>query len=290
MTFTLIVTSCDREPELERFFRSVVNQTITGKTEVILVNQNAVRPASCDLLGAPVKLTELWTGGRTPLSKARNLGLSCDLGDIVAFPDDDCWYEPNLLQKIAVYFQSNPGVGCICTNVYDPDRKLPYGKRPAGVTRTITFANVFMLGISVGIFVRREALQRAGSYFDEDLGAGTPIGSGEETELLARLLSAGCHIEYRGDLQVYHPVSVYLPNDIQKNYRYGYGTGHLNGRLLRAGHPGVLWGFAEVMVRSFTGTVVNLGSPVRRAVYWGRLTGIISGFIDVLMHPVRSGN
>ena len=283
----LIVTSCDREAELERFFRSIANQTFAGQTEVVYVDQNLVRPASCDILAAPVSLVELRTGGRTALSKARNLGLRRDLGDIVAFPDDDCWYEPNLLEKIAAYFHGNPDVDCICTNVYDPDKNLPYGKRPVGVTRTITFANVFMLGISVGIFVRKEALLRAGAYFDETLGAGTPIGSGEETELLARLLSAGCRIEYSGDLLVYHPVLAYSSDDIHKYYRYGLGFGRLNGRLLLAGHPEVLWSFAEIVARSFAGTVVNLGTPVRRAVYWGRLTGIISGFIDVIVHPVR---
>jgi GT2 family glycosyltransferase len=290
MNFTLISTSCGREAELEWFFRSVAKQTFAGKTEVIFVNQDSDRPACSDTLTAPVRLIELRTGGRIPLSKARNLALRCDLGDIVAFPDDDCWYEPQLLEKIAAYFLNNPGVDCICTNVYDPDRNLPYGKRPVGVTRTITFANVFMLSISVGIFVRKEALLRAGAFFDEELGAGTPMGSGEETELLARLLSAGCRIEYRGDLQVYHPVSVYSPADIQKNYRYGLGFGYLNGRLLLAGHPGVLWSFTGIVARSLAGAVVNLGNPVRRAVYWGRLTGIISGFIDVLVHTLRHDN
>jgi hypothetical protein len=129
--------------------------------------------------------------------------------------------------------------------------------------------------------VRREALELAGAYFDERLGAGTPIGSGEETELLGRLLSRGCRIDYLGDLQVYHPVPHYSNTDIGKNYRYGVGFGHVNGRLLRAGHPGVLWGFAEMFARSFLGTVVYLLDPVRRAVYWNRMRGILSGFLSV---------
>jgi hypothetical protein len=61
----------------------------------------------------------------------------------------------------------------------------------------------------------------------------------------------------------------------------------LNGRLLRAGHLGVLCGFAEVVARSLTGAVVNLGRPIHRTVYWSRLRGILTGFADVLTCPIR---
>jgi glycosyltransferase involved in cell wall biosynthesis len=284
VSVTLLVTSYNRQAELERFFRSIADQTFAAKIEVIFVNQNLVRPGSCDILSAPIRLTVLQTGGRTSLSKARNIGISKCLGDVIACPDDDCWYEPKLLERVADYFQNNPGVDCICTNVFDPDRNVSFGRRPVGVTCTVSFSNVFKLGISVGIFVRREALARAGAYFDEGLGAGTDIGSGEETELLARLLSAGCRIEYVGYLQVYHPVTEYSRGDIHKSYRYCLGFGHLNWRLLRAGHLGVLWGFAEILTRSIAGVVVNIRSPIRRAVYWNRLTGALAGFVDAAAH------
>jgi glycosyltransferase involved in cell wall biosynthesis len=230
---------------------------------------------------ARILLSELQSGSRIPLSKARNVGLPHLSGDIIAFPDDDCWYEPNLLANVANFFRDNPEIDCICTNVYDPVRRSVYGKRPVGVTRRVSFTNLFRLGISVGIFVRREALELAGAYFDERLGAGTPIGSGEETELLGRLLSRGCRVEYVGDIQVYHPVHHYSKADVRKSYDYGVGFGHVNGRLLSAGHPGVLWGFAEVFARSFLGTVLYLPDPVRRAVYWNRMRGILSGFLSV---------
>ena len=285
MTFTLLVTSYDRQAELERLFCSISNQTFADQIEVIYVNQNLVRPGSCDILSESVKLTVLQTDGRTSLSKARNIGISKCSGDVVAFPDDDCWYEFNLLERIADYFRDYPEVDCICTNIHDPDTNLNQGKRPVDVVRAICFTNIFKMGgISSGIFVRKEALMYAGAYFDENLGAGTPFGSGEETELLARLLCAGCRIEYVGYLQVYHPVPEYSHRDIHKSYRYGLGFGHLNGRLLRAGHLGVLWGFAEILTRSVAGVVVNIRSPIRRSVYWNRLAGALAGFIDAVAH------
>jgi glycosyltransferase involved in cell wall biosynthesis len=289
MDFALVVTSYDREADLNRFFSSVTRQSFQGHIQLIYVDQNSVRSDFYNTLSPSIQLTELHTRGRTPLSKARNIGLRNLSGSLVAFPDDDCWYEPMLLERVAAYFHANRDVDCICTNVYDPVRNLPYGKRPVGITRTVSFVNVFRFGISVGIFIRREALERAGAYFDEELGAGTQLGSGEETELLCRVLSAGCRIQYVGTLRVYHPVPEYSPIDSDKNYRYGLGFGHLNGRLLRAGHLGVVYGFVEVAVRSIVGAVVNLQRPTYRNVYWRRLNGILAGFLSALFHPVRRG-
>jgi GT2 family glycosyltransferase len=281
MTVSLIVTSYDRQSDLDRFSESISCQTYQDTIETVFVAQGSAefrmpRSTKCDL-----RLAVLETGQLTPLSKARNIGVVVSSGEIIGFPDDDCWYEPNLLANVADFFRENPAIDCICTNVYDPVRRSVYGKRPVGVTRRVSFTNLFRLGISVGIFVRREALELAGAYFDERLGAGTPIGSGEETELLGRLLSRGCRIEYVGDIQVYHPVHHYSKADVRKSYEYGVGFGHVNGRLLSAGHPGVLWGFAEVFARSFFGTVLYLLDPVRRAVYWNRMRGILSGFLSV---------
>jgi hypothetical protein len=70
---------------------------------------------------------------------------------------------------------------------------------------------------------------------------------------------------------------------VQKNYRYGLGFGHLTGRVLFAGHLGALWAFAEVVVRSLGGAVVNCRRPVLRAVYWNRLTGVVTGFANAAL-------
>jgi glycosyltransferase involved in cell wall biosynthesis len=286
LKFTLIVTGFDRADELDRFMRSIGDQSLTQGVELILVNQSTIRPSSCDALPPAVRFVEVRTGIRVPLSKARNIGLENYCGEIVAFPDDDCWYEPSLLSKVALYFEQNPAVDCICTGVYDPDAGLSYGKRPLGVSRRVSFSNVFKLCISVGIFVRRRALERAGAYFDECLGAGTPMGAGEETELLVRMLSARCRIEYVGQLQVYHSLPKFAPSDAEKNYRYGVGFGHLTGRVLFAGHPGALCAASEVVVRSIGGAVVNLQRPLLRAVYWNRLAGVVAGFAGATIQAI----
>ena len=106
--------------------------------------------------------------------------------------------------------------------------------------------------------------------------------------MLARLLGSGSRIEYVGSLRVYHPFPVFNPGDVSKNFLYSLGFGHLNARILRDGHPAVLWGVATLLIRSLCGVIVNLFRPVSRAVYWNRLIGTVSGFVSLMIHPARA--
>jgi len=276
MLISLIVTSYDRQSDLDRFTAGLAQQTFPGEIELIYVAQgNAVLviPAS----HCRISLKQYSTGGLTALSKARNLGLAHVRGDIIGFPDDDCWYGPNVLAEVARYFHEHPEIGCVGTNVYDPDRKLAYGKRPVGVICDVTFRNLFQLPISTGTFMRREALGNIGAHFDERYGVGTDLGSGEETELVGRLLSSSQRVHYVGTIQVYHAVPDYSAPDANKSYRYGIGFGYLNGALLREGHVAVLFHLIEVLARTSAGIALYCFSPAKRAVYLGRLRGTLVG-------------
>jgi glycosyltransferase involved in cell wall biosynthesis len=270
---TMLLTAFDRQEDLRRFAASVSGQTYSGMIEIVYVAQGA---AQLNLESIPGRLTvkTIVAGGRLPLSVARNLAVTRASGDILAFPDDDCWYPDELLEKIAGYFAAHPGVDCVCTSVYDPLRKVPFGRRPLGVIRRITYGSLFRLPISVGIFVRRKAFFAVGGAFNEELGAGARIGSGEETELIGRLLEKSYRVEYLGTLQVFHPVEPRGTAVVTgKYYGYAYGFGVLHGRYLKAGHPQVLWHLSEVVLRSCVGALL----PGRGRVFRERLSGIRDG-------------
>lgn len=200
-------------------------------------------------------------------------------GDIVAFPDDDCWYPQTMLEDVARFFEANPHIDCLCTCVFDPASQKTYGKRPMDYEVTVDFSNLFKLPCSVGMFVRRDALLKGGAYFDERLGAGTEIGSGEEIELISRLLNSGANIRYVGTLHVFHPVANYIERDVNKYYRYGFGFGYLNGRLVADGQLKVIYFLLEIAARSAAGVLACLFNSLKRRLYAGRLRGITGGFI-----------
>lgn len=88
----------------------------------------------------------------------------------------------------------------------------------------VTKSSVWRTAVSCSFFLRREAVGNL--RFDERLGvgSGTPLGSGEETEFLLRLLEQGRHLLYDGSLTVYHPV-FRGPWRVARGWTYGCGHG-----------------------------------------------------------------
>ena len=127
--------------------------------------------------------------------------------------------------------------------------------------------------------MKRDALLKAGACFDETLGAGTDMGSGEEIDLIARLLNSGARIRYSGAIRVYHPVSDFIEQDVRKYQLYGQGFGFLNGRLVARRRYQVLVFCSRTCFRSFVGIIVHFFDPLRRRLYQGRLKGILVGFV-----------
>jgi len=280
MKISLVLTGSDRHADLTRFYSSIgaAAESANVNIELIFVNQGQFDP--------PATINTLKTLShiqlkhkKLPLSRARNIGLQHITGDVLGFPDDDCWYSSNVLQQVAHYFDEHPSTAAICTNVYDPVLQRSYGGRPVGTHIRVNYQNLFELPISVGIFVRRNAFEDAGFQFDEQLGAGTRLGSGEETDLIYRLLKCGALVEYVGSVQVFHPVPEYQETDIAKYYRYGLGFGYLNGRIVRDGEWSVLYHLGLVLMRSLGGALMNLHRSTSRRLYWNRLLGIVQGFV-----------
>lgn len=281
MSFDLVITARDREFEVIRFLGSLAAQDSETAIRVLFADQGLkLTPADFVYEQTSNNISvETFRIHPCSLSFARNIAINRGglRSSFVAFPDDDCWYGPTVLRSVRAAFEAMPQVDCICTHVLDPHRNLSYGHRPQGLSTPIDFANIFYLPISVGIFVRREALERAGAYFDENLGAGTALGSGEETELVARLLESGAKVRYVGDISVFHPVADYQPSDAKKFYFYGIGFGYLATTFVLRGHFSVSGQWCKIVARSLLGLAASLLRARQRAVYWHRFLGILKG-------------
>src|SRR4051812_6578850 len=183
MTFDLVVATIGRVEELERLLASLDRQTHKD-FRVLLVDQNdddrvvpLLREGIIRLRSAP------------GLSRARNAALQQVRADVVAFPDDDCTYPPDLLERVAGRLADLDGV---------TGREAWWTTGAATLTRE----NLWNRAISFTIFLKRDVVERVGD-FDEALGL--PSSSGEEIDYLIRALDGGARIEYDPDLVVEHP-------------------------------------------------------------------------------------
>lgn len=204
MLVSLILATFGRTDDLGRIVRSLAGQTCRD-FELLVVDQNAddrVGPhiEAARASGIAVKHLRL---ARPSLSGARNLGLENAAGDVIGFPDDDCWYEPDVIECVLQAFNFNPAwAGIVATWVEQAEvRRAPPSAGPLSLERWRRFRGGDAASITV--FIRSCALRRLGG-FDARLGVGEWYGAGEDTDLILSALGDGLRLVYYPDARVHH--------------------------------------------------------------------------------------
>jgi glycosyltransferase involved in cell wall biosynthesis len=201
--FDLIVSTVDRSEELEALLRSLAGQT-HREFRVLVVDQNADDRLD-PILAAHPELGVIHLRSPRGLNRARNVGLAAATAPLVAFPDDDCVYPPDLLERVARAFGEAPALGGLTGRTAEPSGET--SEKWPDRTRRLDLRNVWHGGNSASLFLRRDLVERLGR-FDERLGFGGS-GSwelGDETDLLVRALLAGAEIVQDPGVVVWHEV------------------------------------------------------------------------------------
>jgi glycosyltransferase involved in cell wall biosynthesis len=204
------------------------------------------------------------------LSINRNIGLSHISGDIVAFPDDDCIYETDTLEKAALFFENNKDYTFYTCNTMDKNSKGAILKTKSSDT-DISIFNFMNIGISFTVFVRSTAIRSF--KFDERLGLGSPFGSGEESDLLLFLLKQKSSGHYHANDYIYHPVKTETP---EKAFLYGKGFGAVYKKAIIHYYFIILLPvFFLRLLKGIFNIIIYKNKDVRSASFRGRLTGFI---------------
>lgn len=267
-SFDLVVATVGRTAELNRLFDSLEAQKYP-RLRVIVVDQNLDDRVNGVLQGH--SLDALHLRSALGLSPARNAGLKHIAADIVAFPDDDCVYPPSLLSRLATRFSLDPGVDGVTGRAEDAagTSSASWKTDPT----VLTDDNLWNRAISFTIFLRREIVERVGS-FDQRLGLGSsePWSSGEEIDYLIRAVRGSARIEYDPSVVVRHEVRI---DDARAGLRDGASIGY----LLRK-HGYALRTVARMLVRPVGGAIVSLArlDPRHAAFHAATLRGRVRGY------------
>jgi glycosyltransferase involved in cell wall biosynthesis len=242
--FSLVLGTLGRVRELHRFLESLDAQT-SREFELIVVDQNddnRILPVLKEFEGRFPLLHIRTTPG---LSKARNYGLQRAKGKIITFPDDDCWYPPELLEQVTRLWEKEPGwdgmLGqLVWDNTGNDERMGKSAIIPVNIysaTTSVRAARWWQTYIhdatslpvsSTTMFLKIEVFKAVGS-FDPCLGLGSGVGwdAAEDVDLVVRCLKAGFRIGYSPTLKVKHPDPRRGYSDPQQGLRYGAGMGRV---------------------------------------------------------------
>jgi glycosyltransferase involved in cell wall biosynthesis len=257
VTFDLVVATVGRVEELDRLLASLERQT-RKSFRVLLVDQNDDDRLD-DVLAAHASLRVERLRSTPGLSRARNVALPYLDADVVTFPDDDCAYPPDLLERVERRLEAAPELDGVT------------GRTPSWTTgaAVLTRENLWKRAISFTIFLRRTLVAQVGA-FDEALGL--PSASGEEIDYLIRALDGGAHIEY-------DPTLVVLHDDKADADAFGAREGASLGRILRK-HRYPPRTVARMLVRPAGGALLALLRNDRRRArfHLSTLRGRVAGY------------
>lgn len=250
-SFDLVVATVDRIAELERLLASVQAQTHRA-VRVLLVDQNEddrLEP----VLQEQRSFNLVRLHAQRGLSRARNAALEDISADLVAFPDDDCVFASDLLERVARRFAGDRALDGLTGRAVDETGRSSqsWAQDPAPLTRE----NLWNRAISFTIFLRAPLVARVGR-FDEQLGLGAtaPWASGEEIDYLVRALDAGARIEYDPALVVTHPDTRVSPTTLTSlGNRDGASVGYI---LRKHRYPKRTVG--KMLIRPIGGALVAL--------------------------------
>lgn len=275
---SLVMATLGRTDEIDRCVDSLTRQT-SRDFELIVVDQNP----DDRLVPVVMRARELglecrhFRQSEPNLCKARNAGIAEAKGEIIAFPDDDCWYEPEVVERVLARFSQQDSLDGLVIRWYEtgdaqPEQRLRF-------EQFAQFRGAY--ASSITLFFRRGCLTRAGG-FDAALGLHSWYGAGEETDLMLRMLKAGDVIEHAPDIVVHHAVNkmASLPPGqmFRRARKRARGTGAL---YVRHGLP--VWVIVRGMVGPLWRACRNVLRPPRAAHELGLGVGIMEGYLGWLL-------
>lgn len=272
---SLVMATIGRVKEVERFISSLVEQTCHD-FELIVVDQNLDQRLSPIIEAARAQGVVVTYIRQVEPNQcmARNAGLNCARYLVVAFPDDDCWYEPHVVERVLARMCAADQPDGVIVRWGEQD---PIGK-PAHWLSNANWRQFRDVDASmITEFFRRELLVNLGG-FDPALGLHSWFGGGEETDLMFRIMDAGARVTYSPDILVHHtyfdspsgpPVTTF--------HRYrsrARGTGALYVK-----HHLSLWVVTRGLITPWVRTFINVRRPTVVAKQLGMALGRLEGYL-----------
>jgi len=275
---SVVIATRDRPGDLRRALESIANEHPARRIEIVVVDnhpESGLTPPAA----AGVPNVRVVSERRAGLSYARNRGILASTGSIVIATDDDVIVPPGWIERLVAPFR-DPNVMAVTGNVVAastdgrPERLFEaYGGLGRGTDSLRVDGAWFRefrravptwrLGGTANAAFRASIFRDpAIGLLDESLGAGTPSGCSEDTDLFYRILRAGYRIVYEPAAAVRH-----RHRDTMRALRrqiYAYAKGHVAYQLTTLTREGDL----RAIVR------LALEMP---ELYWWRIRTRISG-------------
>jgi glycosyltransferase involved in cell wall biosynthesis len=207
---SVAICTRNRRAKLRRAVASILANSFSD-FELIVVDQSTDARCNQGLTTFEDARIRYFPTPTVGLAIARNIAVRAARADTIVFTDDDCVCDRGWLAAISAEYAAEP----TALGVYG--RVVPYGRRGDTGWDCVNVADDLIcpainestkrvvldgpaiphqvLGAGNNMSFRKEAFRKVGMFI-ETLGAGSPMGAGEDTEFSYRLLTHRCRLVY----------------------------------------------------------------------------------------------
>lgn len=223
MKVSLVLATLGRDTELVDFLESLRYQTYED-FELIIIDQN--KDGKIDSIVESFKDSLKVNHVKVDFAgnaRARDYGIGFAKGGIIAFPDDDCVYDRDVLKNVVAEFEKRKDLAILVAGSYDfSSTRFSIG---VNSRKAQYFSRFRMMGVEFTQFFNMNRIDRKQFHMDHDFGIGSKYSGGEGFELLYRLLRAGCSAFYNPDIKVYHADKDHYKLGTGRMLMYSTGVG-----------------------------------------------------------------
>jgi len=220
MELSVVICTFNRQRILKDTLESFAAMDLPGDmpTELLIVDNNstdATPSVARTFLAQHPTLVRLIEERRPGLSHARNAGLGAARGAIIAFSDDDVYFDPHWAVRLVDVFRQDPSASCVggkCIPVFEGGRPdwisdtmmTPYGSTNSGEDIKVLQYPDHPFGLNMAF--RRSVFDVVGT-FNTALGRQKhSLRSNEDSDLFQRAAEAGLKTVYTPHAIVRHRI------------------------------------------------------------------------------------
>ncbi len=170
-------------------------------------------------------------------SEGMNIGIKASKGEIIACTDGDCVVDRDWLRNIVKYLAGDAKIGAVGGPYLPSSQKGLFARCFAAISRLWfpirTGFTEHHQKIGTGnVGYRREVIEKLGG-FDERIGMGTRIRSGDDVDLNLRIMNLGLKLLFAEDVKIYHKFRVSIGETTEEIFHRGIDSARYHKMLSR---------------------------------------------------------